>query len=60
VPAAPLLLGSGVTKGRVKECLEAADGVIVGSDLKEGGRAGAPLDPARVAAFVQSARGREA
>jgi len=59
VPAAPLLLGSGVTQGRVKECLEAADGVIVGSDLKEGGRAGAPLDPARVAAFVQSARERE-
>ena len=35
----------------------AADGVIVGSDLKEGGQAGASLDPGRVAAFVRAARG---
>jgi predicted TIM-barrel enzyme len=34
----------------------AADGVIVGSDLKRDGRADAPLDTARVAAFLEQAR----
>ncbi len=56
VPDIPLLLGSGVTPDSVGPSLEVADGVIVGSSLKEGGRAEAPVDPARAAAFVRAAR----
>jgi uncharacterized protein len=56
VPEAPLLLGSGVSAETVKAWLEAVDGVIVGLDLKRGGRAGAPLDAARAAAFVRAVR----
>jgi membrane complex biogenesis BtpA family protein len=56
VPAVPLLLGSGVTAETAKVSLAAVDGIIVGSDLKPGGRAGAPLDAERVAAFVRAAR----
>jgi membrane complex biogenesis BtpA family protein len=55
VPETPVLIGSGVTAATVGECRAAADGVIVGSDLKNGGRAGAPLDPARVTRFVELA-----
>jgi membrane complex biogenesis BtpA family protein len=55
VPGVPLLLGSGVTAATVRAALAAADGAIVGSALKPGGRAEAPLDPARVSAFVQAA-----
>jgi membrane complex biogenesis BtpA family protein len=58
VPSVPLLVGSGITADTVRASLDLADGVIVGSSLKEGGRAEAPLDPARAAAFVQAARVR--
>jgi membrane complex biogenesis BtpA family protein len=54
-PGVPVLLGSGVTAQTVRACLEAADGLIVGSDLKQGGRAGAPLDPTRAATFIRAA-----
>lgn len=57
VAGIPILLGSGVTAASVRVCLEAADGVIVGTDLKQGGRADAPLDRARVGAFLAAARG---
>jgi len=57
-PGAPLWVGSGVTPATVRPLLEVADGVIVGSALEEGGRAGAPVDPARVRAFVEAARRR--
>lgn len=56
VPHVPVLLGSGVTAETVKATLEAVDGLIVGSGLKQEGRAGAPLDPARAAAFIRAAR----
>jgi membrane complex biogenesis BtpA family protein len=55
-PGVPVLLGSGVTARTVRESLEAADGVIVGSDLEQEGRPGAPLDPERVAAFCRAYR----
>jgi uncharacterized protein len=55
-PEAPVLIGSGVTAGTVGGFRSAADGVIVGSDLKRDGRADAPLDTARVAAFLEQAR----
>ena len=53
-PDVPVLIGSGVKSGTVRDCLQAADGVIVGSDLKQSGRADAPLDPARVTAFIHA------
>jgi membrane complex biogenesis BtpA family protein len=56
VPDTPILVGSGVTEKTVRACLEAADGVIVGSSLKRDGRAEAALEPERVAAFVRAVR----
>jgi membrane complex biogenesis BtpA family protein len=56
VPQAPLLVGSGVTKDTVKRLLGISDGVIVGSDLKQGGRTDNPVDPERARAFVRAAR----
>lgn len=55
-PRAHLWVGSGVTPASVRSLLEVADGVIVGSALEEGGQAGAPVDPARVRAFLNAAR----
>lgn len=52
----PVLAGSGVTRRSAAEILQEADGVIVGSDLKEGGRTEAPVSRGRVRSFVQAAR----
>lgn len=54
---APLLLGSGVTEENVAAFLDVADGVIVGSSIKEDGRCENPVDPVRVRRFVTAARG---
>ena len=51
----PVLLGSGVGPHNLSRFFEVADGFIVGSALKEGGRWQAPVDPARVAALVSAA-----
>jgi len=51
----PVLAGSGVTPETVAEILSIADGVIVGSALKVGGKATSPVDPARAADFVAAA-----
>ncbi|MGH8936080.1 MAG: BtpA/SgcQ family protein [Acidimicrobiia bacterium] len=56
VPEAPVLVGSGVTKGTVKRLLGISDGVIVGTDLKQAGRTENPVDPLRARAFVRAAR----
>jgi predicted TIM-barrel enzyme len=56
---APVLLNTGAKSGTVAEFLKVADGVIVGSDLKEDGYTWNPVDPARVARFVDAAKGRE-
>jgi len=56
VPEAPLLIGSGATKGRLAKLATKVEGVIVGSDLKEKGDAALPVDPKRAAAFVRAAR----
>jgi membrane complex biogenesis BtpA family protein len=56
LPDVPLLVGSGVTAGTLRNCLETADGVIVGSDLKQGGRADSPVDRDRVTAIVEAWR----
>jgi hypothetical protein len=58
VPDVPLLLGSGVTHDTVAALLDSADGVIVGSALKEGGVVSAPVAIERVRALVESARTR--
>lgn len=53
VPKAKLLIGSGVTKDNVKDYLQHADGVIVGTSLKFGGRVSSHVDPKRVAALAK-------
>ena len=55
VPDAPLVVGSGATTDNVASLSELADHIIVGTALEVDGHPGAPLDPARVEAFVKAA-----
>jgi hypothetical protein len=55
-PSAKILLGSGINVDNVREFLRYADGVIVGTSLKVGGKLFNPVDPKRVAALVKVAR----
>ncbi len=57
-PGHPLWIGSGVSAATVRDCLEVATGVIVGTSLKRGGKTGSPLDPARIRRFIRAARTR--
>jgi uncharacterized protein len=52
----PLYVGSGVTEQSLGLYLRESDGIIVGSALKQGGRAEAPLDPERARRFAATAR----
>jgi membrane complex biogenesis BtpA family protein len=52
-PRAKILLGSGVSVGNAREFLRVADGVIVGSSLKIGGKLENPVDPKRVSALAR-------
>jgi membrane complex biogenesis BtpA family protein len=56
LPECPLLVGSGVTPETIGPLLALADGVIVGTWVKQDGRTASPVDPARVAALVAAAR----
>ena len=56
VARVPVLAASGVTIDSVRPILAECDGVIVGSALREGGKAGWPVDAERAAAFVRAAR----
>jgi membrane complex biogenesis BtpA family protein len=56
VPSVPVLVASGATVDSLPVLAELSDGVIVGSALREGGRAGRPLDPARIEAFARAFR----
>src|SRR2546427_2557013 len=56
VPDRPLLVGSGVTRETVKQTLRLADGIIVGTAIKRGGRTEEPVDPTRARELVQEAR----
>lgn len=56
----PVLAGSGITREVAEETLEEADGVIVGTALKEGGRTEAPVSEDRVRSFVAAARSEDA
>jgi membrane complex biogenesis BtpA family protein len=55
-PEAKILLGSGVTVGNVPKFLAFADGVIVGTSLKKGGKLTNPVDYRRVSALVRAAK----
>ena len=55
-PDSRILLGSGVTLANVSDYLPTADGFIVGSSLKVGGKVSNPVDPKRVAALVRAIR----
>lgn len=56
VPDAPLVVGSGASPDNLGRLAEVADHVVVGTSLEEGGKPGAPLDPARIEAFLAVAR----
>ena len=55
-PQTPVLANTGVTADRLAETLAVADGVIVGTSLKVDGITWNPVDPARAARFVDTAR----
>jgi membrane complex biogenesis BtpA family protein len=52
----PVLIGSGATEENVAAFLGVADGIIVGSSIKEGGKIENPVDAGRVSRFVRAAR----
>lgn len=52
-----VFVGSGAGLDSAAELLCHADGLIVGTALKEGGRVDRPVDPARVKALMQHVRG---
>jgi len=56
VPQARLLVGSGVDHRSVSSLLEIAEGVIVGTSVKEEGKVERPVDPDRAAALVRAAQ----
>ncbi len=51
----PVLLGSGITPANLERYWQDADGFIVGSALKAGGRWSAEVEPERVAALMEAA-----
>jgi hypothetical protein len=55
--SAPVLIGSGATPDTLSALAGAADGFIVGSWLKEGGRVEAPVDRQRAADMVAAVAG---
>jgi membrane complex biogenesis BtpA family protein len=54
----PVVVGSGVTADNVAQWKALADGLIVGSSLKENGDVHRPVDPAAVRRFVAALRDR--
>ncbi|AFY79458.1 membrane complex biogenesis protein, BtpA family [Pleurocapsa sp. PCC 7327] len=52
----PVLIGSGATWENIGQLMKAADGAIVASSLKRNGKITEPIDPIRVAQFVEAAR----
>lgn len=55
VPDRRIFVGSGATQATVRELLELANGVIVGTGIKQGGDPSRPIDPAMVGAFASAA-----
>ncbi len=52
----PVWIGSGANSENVSALRAEGFGIIVGSDLRSRGKAGASLDPARMRAFIKAAR----
>lgn len=52
----PLFVASGATEQRVASLLTRCDGVIVGTAVERGRRAGAPVEPALARRFARAAR----
>ena len=52
----PVFIGSGADWDNVGQLMQAADGVIVASSLKRQGNIQEPIDPIRVAQFVEAVR----
>jgi hypothetical protein len=52
----PLIVAAGVTPGNAAASLAVADGVVVGSYFKEGGKDSGEVDEKRVASFMQTIR----
>lgn len=57
LPDTPILVGSGVTAETVRDTFAIADGAIVGTSFKVGGKTTAPVDAERVRRFVAAAKG---
>jgi len=55
-PKARILLGSGVTSENIRDFIHAADGFIVGTSLKAGGKVSNPVDPKRVRGLIRVLR----
>jgi len=53
-PEAPLWIGSGATPETATRLMEEADGIIVGSTLQTGGRAGGGIEASRTRAFMEA------
>lgn len=53
----PILLGSGTDERNISAFMEVADGVIVGSSIKQNGEIANPVDIERVRRFVTAAAG---
>jgi len=56
VPDRPIFVASGATINKVHDLLAIADGIIVGTAIKENGQTTAPVDRARAEAFFKAAR----
>ncbi|MEA5509698.1 BtpA/SgcQ family protein [Crocosphaera sp. UHCC 0190] len=52
----PVFIGSGANWDNIEQLMTAADGVIVASSLKRHGKISEPIDPIRVAQFVEAAQ----
>jgi len=52
----PVLVGSGATPDNIAALAKHSDGVIVGSYIRAGGRAGNPLDLERARRFIEAVR----
>ncbi|MCA9147869.1 MAG: BtpA/SgcQ family protein [Planctomycetales bacterium] len=52
----PVVVGSGISVESLPRCVSLADGFIVGTSLKHGGQANAPVDVQRVKDFVNALR----
>ena len=52
----PVFVGSGANWENIPHLMQAADGVIVSSSLKRGGKISETIDPIRVSQFVEAAK----